>query len=100
MWPRFSTAQTIRASIVRCAHANSLLAALEIGTSTERAISRVLDDCLLTDGEMREDKDAWVQMCADAGDPFYEDWYNAIESFAGNPENVHSHDHHHEHGHD
>jgi hypothetical protein len=67
---------------------------------TERAISRVLDDCLLTDDEMRKDKDAWVQMCADAGDPFYEDWYNAIESFAGNPENVHSHDHHHEHGHD
>lgn len=69
-----------------------------IGQSLDKnSIIKVLDGCLLTEDDLRKDKDVWVQMCTDAGDPFYEDWYHALESFANDHENGHSHNHHHEH---
>ncbi|KAL3765765.1 hypothetical protein ACHAW5_004172 [Stephanodiscus triporus] len=45
-----------------------------IGQSLDKdSIIKVLDDCLLTEDDLRKDKDVWVQICTDAGDPFYED---------------------------
>jgi hypothetical protein len=45
-----------------------------IGQRLEKdSIIKVLDHCLLTEDDLRKDKDVWVQMCADAGDPFCDD---------------------------
>ena len=67
----------------------------------KESIINVLDGCLLTVEDMKLDKNMWMKMCVDADDPYYEDWNNAIESFASNPKNGHSHDHNDGHdGHD
>lgn len=70
-----------------------------IGQKLDRdEISKALDACLLTEEEMDMGEEAWNHMSVDAGDPFYEDWYNAIDAAAGggsDHEHGHSHDHHH-----
>jgi G3E family GTPase len=72
-----------------------------IGQSLDKdSIIRALDDCLLTEDDLRKGKDVWIQLCADAGDPYYENWYHAIESIANAPKIGHSHDHCHDHCHD
>eukprot|EP00578_Thalassiosira_sp_NH16_P017239 CAMPEP_0181107682 /NCGR_PEP_ID=MMETSP1071-20121207/17216_1 /TAXON_ID=35127 /ORGANISM="Thalassiosira sp., Strain NH16" /LENGTH=1123 /DNA_ID=CAMNT_0023191213 /DNA_START=147 /DNA_END=3519 /DNA_ORIENTATION=- len=54
-----------------------------IGKELNReAICSALDECLLGDKDMTMSIEDLNQVCADAGDPFYETWYNAIESTA------------------
>ena len=70
-----------------------------IGQKLDRdAVTKALDACLLTEEEMDMREEAWNHMSVDAGDPFYEDWYNAIDSAVGagsDDDHGHSHDHHH-----
>ncbi|KAL7545161.1 hypothetical protein ACHAWF_008516, partial [Thalassiosira exigua] len=65
----------------------------------EAAITAALNECLLSDEEVKRGRDSWHEMCQEAGDPFYEDWYVAIEGMTQHAEDGHSHDHHHDHGH-
>ena len=68
-----------------------------IGQSLDRdVVTKILDACLLSDDEMKMGEEAWDHISVDAGDPFYEDWYNAIEAAPiGEEDHGHSHDHHH-----
>ena len=70
-----------------------------IGQELDRdAITNALDACLLNDEEMALGEELWNHMSVDAGDPFYEDWYYAIEAstvVGGDGEHGHSHEHHH-----
>lgn len=59
-------------------------------------IITALNDCLLADEDMKKGQESWNQMSVDAEDPFYKDWYVAIESSIDNIEHGHSHDHHYE----
>ena len=69
-----------------------------IGQSLDRdVVTKILDACLLSEDEMKMGEEAWNHMSVDAGDPFYEDWYNAIEAAPiGEDDHGHSHDHHHD----
>jgi G3E family GTPase len=72
-----------------------------IGQSLDQeTITVALNDCLLTDEEMDLGQEAWNRMCADAGDPFQEDWDKAVEAAQGHDhthDDGHGHDHHHQH---
>jgi G3E family GTPase len=71
-----------------------------IGQELDRdAVTNALDACLLDDKEMALGEESWSHMSVDAGDPFYEDWYYAIEAstvVGDDTEHGHSHEHHHE----
>jgi hypothetical protein len=76
-----------------------------IGQSLDKEfITQALNDCLLSDEEMRQGQDVWNRMCMDAGDPFQDDWYASIEA-AQSAKHQHNDDHSnyghaHEHDHD
>jgi len=65
----------------------------------KESIKSALDSCLLTDDEMTKGQDVWNEMCADAGDPFREDWDAAIDQVLNNDESGHDHQHGHQHEH-
>ena len=69
-----------------------------IGTDLDRkVIEHALNECLLSDEDMKLDQEGWYQLCNDAEyDPFFEDWYHAVEATM-NGDLSHDHGHGHEH---
>eukprot|EP00584_Thalassiosira_punctigera_P024831 CAMPEP_0172555256 /NCGR_PEP_ID=MMETSP1067-20121228/58321_1 /TAXON_ID=265564 ORGANISM="Thalassiosira punctigera, Strain Tpunct2005C2" /NCGR_SAMPLE_ID=MMETSP1067 /ASSEMBLY_ACC=CAM_ASM_000444 /LENGTH=963 /DNA_ID=CAMNT_0013343771 /DNA_START=275 /DNA_END=3163 /DNA_ORIENTATION=- len=60
-----------------------------IGQRLDRElVTRALDSCLLSDEDMAKGQEAWNAMCADAGDPFREDWDAAIDQVLNGDEEV------------
>ena len=63
----------------------------------KESITKALDDCLVEDEALSNDKEVLKQMCADLGDPYLDDWNLAIEDMLNDGD--HGHDHSHDHSH-
>jgi len=60
-------------------------------------ITRVLNTCLISEDDFTQGQAVWDNLCEEEGDPFAQEWQEAIDTIVKG-EN-HSHDHSHEHSH-
>lgn len=70
-----------------------------IGQSLDKAeITNALNECLISEEEMKGGQDGWNEICSQTEDPFQADWDAAIE-LAQKEMHDHGHDHGHSHDH-